>query len=105
MSYNPTWSEDEPTRAEVDGWKGVVLLEFGADWCPICQGFQPDLKALLAEHPDLRHVKILDGKGKPLGRSFQVKLWPNLVLLKDGEVIGQLARPQAAEARALLGQA
>jgi thioredoxin 1 len=42
-------------------------------------------------------VRIEDGKGKPLGRSFRVKLWPTLVFLRDGEVKLQVARPSAAE--------
>ncbi len=55
----------------------------------------------------MRHLKVEDGPGRPLGRSFQVKLWPNLVFLRDGVKVRQLARPgyqQLEEAfRALLG--
>lgn len=88
-----------PTREEIDRIPGVALLEFGASWCPHCQAIQADLAALLAKHPEVRHIKVEDGKGKPLGRSFQVKLWPNLVFLKDGKVIRQLARPEAEAMR------
>jgi thioredoxin 1 len=52
------------------------------------------LAALLQQFPEVRHIKIEDGKGKPLGRSFRVKLWPNLVFLRDGKVLRQLARPE-----------
>ncbi len=92
----------EPTREEIDRTSGPLLLEFGAAWCPHCQALQPTLAALLAEFPRVRHWKIEDGKGKRLGRSFQVKLWPNLVFLRDGRVVRQLARPTAAEIRASL---
>jgi len=37
--------------------------------------------------------------GRRLGRSFRVKLWPNLVFMKDGAVVKQMARPSAAEMR------
>lgn len=47
-------------------------------------------------------MRVEDGKGKPLGRSFAVKLWPNFVLLRDGQVTGQLARPPVAELAELL---
>lgn len=60
------------------------------------------MAADLGSHPEIRHVKIEDGKGKPLGRSFRVKLWPNLVFLRDGEVLEQLARPGSAEMRRAL---
>ena len=40
--------------------------------------------------------ELKDGKGKPLGRSFRVKLWPTLVFLRDGQVVRQMARPDPA---------
>jgi thioredoxin 1 len=43
--------------------------------------------------PAIRHVKIEDGPGRRLGRSFHVKLWPTLVLLKQGVETGRLVRP------------
>jgi len=43
------------------------------------------------------HVKVEDGPGRPLGRSFRVKLWPSLVFLRDGKVVRQVARPSHAE--------
>lgn len=82
----------EPTREEVDGWRGRTLLEFGASWCPICQRARPHIDAAL-EQAELRHVRVEDGRGRPLGRTFQVKLWPTLVLLEDGREIGRVVRP------------
>jgi len=92
-------SGPEPSREEVDGSTGPVLLEFGASWCPHCQGVQPALKRELAERPEIRHIKVEDGKGKPLGRSFLVKLWPTLVFMRDGRVLAQMSRPAEDELR------
>ena len=89
----------EPTREEIDRTEGAVLLEFGASWCPHCQALAPGLAGLLRRYPDVRHIKVEDGPGRPLGRSFRVKLWPNLVFLRDGRVIQQLARPGVDEVR------
>lgn len=82
-----------PTRAELDATAGPVLLEFGTAWCGFCRALAPRVSVLLDQHPEVRHVKVEDGPGRPLGRSFQVKLWPNLVFLRDGRVVRQLARP------------
>lgn len=45
-------------------------------------------------------MKVEDGPGYPLGRSFGVRLWPNLVFLRDGQVVRQLARPSRADLEA-----
>jgi thioredoxin 1 len=87
----------EPTRAEVDQIPGPVVLEFGASWCPHCQAIQPTMGRELAARPGVRHIAVEDGKGKPLGRSFRVKLWPTLVFLRDGAVVSQLVRPSPEE--------
>ena len=89
----------EPSRVEVDAMSGPVLIEFGTPWCPHCQAIQADLAQILDRYPQVRHIKVEDGKGKPLGRSFRVKLWPNLVFLRDGQVLQQSARPEADEVR------
>jgi thioredoxin 1 len=89
----------EPTREEVDRSEGPVLLEFGAEWCGHCRALAPTLDAILERHPGVRHVVVEDGPGRPLGRSFRVKLWPTLVFLRDGEVVHQLVRPDPDELR------
>jgi thioredoxin 1 len=97
MSYVANYCDVEPTRAEIDAIVGQLLLEFGAPWCPHCQAIQPNLQELLERYPEVRHIKIYDGKGLPLGRSFRVKLWPNLVFMRDGRVLAQMARPSGHE--------
>lgn len=81
----------------IEQLSGLTLLEFGASWCSYCQAAAPDIVSALSEHPQIQHIKIEDGKGQPLGRSYRVKLWPTLILLKNGTEIGRLVRPQSAE--------
>jgi thioredoxin 1 len=90
---NTRYAANEPTRAEVDALEGPLLIEFGAPWCGHCQGAQPLLSEALANHPRVRHLKIEDGAGRPLGRSFRVKLWPTLVFLRGGQEVARLVRP------------
>ena len=94
----------EPSRDEIDHLSGPVLLEFGASWCGFCQSLRPQLSALLARHPEVRHIKIEDGPGRPLGRGFRVKLWPTLVFMRDGRVVRQEARPEPATVAAGLAE-
>lgn len=88
---------NELTREEVDQIRGPLLLEFGAHWCPYCQDIQTALASSLSQHSEVRHISIEDGKGKPLGRSFRVKLWPTLVFMLDGQIIHQAVRPTRPE--------
>jgi thioredoxin 1 len=89
-----------PTREEIDKTPGLVVLEFGTDWCGFCRAAAPQVENLVRRHPEVKHVKVEDGPGRPLGRSFRVKLWPNLVFLKDGAVVRQLARPSIGDLHA-----
>jgi len=96
MAYVPNYSEDAPERAEIDALPGPLLIEFGTDWCGYCQGAQPLIEAALLAYPDLPSLKVEDGPGRPLGRSFRVKLWPTLVFMKDGRELERLVRPASA---------
>src|SRR5438270_754188 len=99
MAYTADYAVVEPTRAEINAIAGPLLVEFGAPWCPHCIDVQETLANLLKQYPEVRHIKIYDGRGKPLGRSFRVKLWPNLVFMRDGQVMKQLARPDDEQIR------
>jgi thioredoxin 1 len=84
----------EPSIDDVRAMPGDVLLDFGTDWCGHCVGARPLVEAALASRPGVRHVRVEDGRGRPLGRAFRVKLWPTLVRLRDGEEVARAVRPQ-----------
>lgn len=98
MSMTRTYAEVALTREEIDGLDGPVLLEFGTAWCGYCRAAQPLIEQALAGHPGVRHIKVEDGKGRALGRSFSVRLWPTLVFLLSGDVRAKLVRPDSAQA-------
>lgn len=86
-----------PSREEIDALQGTALLEFGTGWCGYCQGAAPHIATALADFPKVEHIKVEDGPGRRLGRSFRVKLWPTLIALKDGAELGRAVRPESAE--------
>lgn len=104
MAYTRDYAAQEPSRSDVDVLEGITVLEFGAAWCGHCQAAQPALERALAGRGGLAHLKIEDGSGRPLGRSFQVKLWPTLVVLRDGAIVARLVRPSADEIEQELGR-
>ena len=87
---------EDITLEQIEHTSGPMLLEFGAEWCGYCQAAQPLIKTALNKHPNVRHIKIEDGKGKRLGRQFGIKLWPSLIFLQDGKEIARLVRPDNA---------
>ena len=90
---NEDFLAEEPTRAEVEARRGPLVLEFGAPWCEHCNAAWPHMVAAFSAQPQVPLLKIEDGRGKPLGRSFAVKLWPTLVFLRDGVEVARLVRP------------
>jgi thioredoxin 1 len=96
MTFESRYASPEPSRLELDELTVPAVVEFGTAWCGWCRGAQPLIASALAPHPDVRHIKIEDGSGRRLGRTFGVKLWPTLVFLRGGSEIARLVRPQSA---------
>lgn len=104
MPFTSTYAAQEPSREALAAQAGDTLLEFGAPWCGHCRAIQAPLAAALQQHPALHHVKIEDGPRRPLGRAFRVRLWPTLIVLRDGRELARLVRPDDAEIRQALAR-
>lgn len=90
------YTQEAPSRESLDGSAETILLEFGADWCGYCRRAQPIVDAALARRSGIRHLRVEDGPGRALGRSFRVKLWPTLILLGQGRELARVVRPSDA---------
>ena len=97
-TFKPYLSAIEaPSLTEVQALPGLTLLEFGTEWCGHCRAAQPLIAQALATQAPWRHLKIEDGPGRALGRSYSVKLWPTLILLQSGHEVARVVRPRAVE--------
>lgn len=96
MPFDPDYATNEPPRSAIETLSGATLLEFGSAWCGHCRRAAPLVAQAFAGHSGIRHIKIEDGSGRPLGRSFRVKLWPTLIFLRDGQEMARLVRPADA---------
>jgi|SRR5690606_28503470 len=93
-----TYSSTQPVRSDIDALEGPTVVEFGASWCGYCQGAQPAIAEAFAAHPGVRHLRIEDGPGRRLGRSFRVKLWPTFAFLSCGQEGARVVRPAGVQA-------
>lgn len=84
----------QPLREDVDATSGPLVLAFGTQWCGYCIAADRHISSALADHPEVPLIGVEDGPGRPLGRSFRVKLWPTLVFLRDGAEVARVVRPR-----------
>ena len=96
MTPATNYAASDLQRDTADSLQGLVVLQFGTNWCGYCQNAQAVIEPVLASRPDIVRYLIEDGPGRALGRSYRVKQWPTLVLLRDGQEVGRLVRPQQA---------
>jgi thioredoxin 1 len=93
MAAASSFETIEPSREAIDNLPGATVLEFGTPWCGYCQAAAPLLAAALQDKAAVQHIKVEDGSGRRLGRSFQIKLWPTFIFLRDGKEAARLTRP------------
>ena len=91
------YESTQPSREHVDQLQGPAIVQFGTDWCGFCQAAEPLIETTLAGRADVQRLKVEDGPGRALGRSFRVKLWPTLIFLREGREIARVVRPQSAQ--------
>ena len=85
-----------------------VLIDFTAAWCPPCRAIAPHVAAIARDYAGRLTVGTCDADSNAeLAARLDVRAMPTLLLLKAGQVVGQIvgavpkARIEALVARAL----
>jgi thioredoxin 1 len=97
MAMDTEYQDVDPPRAGIKALREPTVIEFGSPWCGYCRAAQPLIAEAFADHPEVRHIKIEDGRHRRLGRTFKVKLWPTLIFLADGQEVARVVRPTDAD--------
>jgi thioredoxin 1 len=70
--------------------KGVVFIDFFAEWCMPCLMMAPIIEELNEKLGDkVKFGKVNVGDNEALARKFNISSIPNFVLFKDGKVAEQ----------------
>jgi thioredoxin 1 len=93
MNTSLEYTANVLTPTAVNELTGTTVLLFGVNWCGHCQAAAPLITEAFENFPDIQLLCIEDGAGRPLGRSFKVKLWPTLVFLVNGQEVDRVVRP------------
>ena len=75
--------------------KGLVLVDFWAEWCGPCQGMMPTLAEL--EKTGVKVGKINIEEQGDLAAEYRVMSIPTLLWMKDGKVVDQMIGAQDLE--------
>ena len=69
-----------------------VVVQFDASWCPYCRKIQPLLNDLARDKAGQLAVYRVDIDAEPgLAQLFDVQSLPTLILIKKGQVAGELS--------------
>ena len=67
--------------------KGLVLVDFWAEWCGPCRMIAPTLEELDRELPGLTVCKVNVDTEPALADRFQIEAIPTLLFFRDGKLL------------------
>ncbi|MDD2636601.1 MAG: thioredoxin [Bacteroidales bacterium] len=71
--------------------KGLVLVDFYADWCRPCKMMQPVLESVATDHADkITIAKLNTDQNKMLSQKYKISGIPALILFKNGKEIARI---------------
>lgn len=84
-------------KKEVLDHKGLVLVDFYADWCGPCKMTEPVIDELAKEQTEMKFVKINVDENQELTSTYQIFSIPTFMIFKDGQALSQFVGAMGKE--------
>ena len=82
---------DQNFKEEVLNFKGVALVDFGAEYCPSCRAIAPIIDELAKEYKDKAKIGKMDTIENPkTPEEYGIMAIPTLIFFKEGKAIDQI---------------
>ena len=78
---------EENFKSEVLDSKGLVLVDFWAEWCGPCRQLGPILEDVSTQMPDVKFCKVNVDDAPNTAASFGIRSIPSMFLFKDGKQV------------------
>ena len=72
----------ENFKNEVEGFRGLSVIDLYADWCGPCRMLAPILEELEGEYPEINFCKINVDEQPELAKEFNVSSIPMIAFVK-----------------------
>ncbi|MDR3285417.1 MAG: thioredoxin [Holosporales bacterium] len=76
-------------ETEVLEFKGIVLVDFFADWCGPCRMLMPIIEELAEKNESIKFAKINVDESKELAEKFDIRNLPTLIMFNNGKVVAR----------------
>ena len=82
---------------EVLNQKGLVFVDFYADWCGPCKMTSPIIEELANEIKEVKFVKVNVDENPDLASQYNIFSIPTFLIFKDGKVAHQFVGARGKE--------
>lgn len=84
-------------QSQVVQSKGLVFVDFFAEWCGPCKLTGPIIDQLSQEYPAITFYKVDVDQNSDLASSYSIFSIPTFVIFKDGAVVAQFSGATSKE--------